>query len=104
MAFEFTYDHSLQPEPARARLTALGEYLSNKYGLSVTWNNDDEATITGSYLVVSINGRLTLTPGQVRFSGKDPGMLWRSKAKDYLQRKLAQYLDPASDVATLPRR
>lgn len=104
MAFELEHAHKLSQEDARARLHALGEYLSNKHGLAVRWVGEDEATITGKYLVVSIEGTVSLRGERVRFSGKDPGMLWRGKAKDYLQGKLAKYLDPATALDALPRR
>ena len=104
MAFELTAPHRLDLADARARLHALGDYLANKYGLTVTWTGDDEASVTGSYLVVTISGSLRLTPSAVTFSGKDPGMLWRGKARDYLQGKLDKYLNPSTKVDALPRR
>jgi hypothetical protein len=104
VAFELSAPHQLEVGDARARLRALGEYLGNKYGLAVTWTSDDEASVTGKYLVVSISGSLKLTPSAVLFNGKDPGMLWRSKAKDYLQGKLEKYLNPNTPVEALPRR
>jgi hypothetical protein len=103
VAFELSVPHKLEITDARARLHALGDYLGKKYGLAVTWNGEDTASISGSYLVVSISGSLTLTPGAVAFSGKDPGLLWRGKAKDYLLRKLTKYLDPSTPVDALPR-
>jgi hypothetical protein len=104
MAFELTIPHRLDLTDARARLHALGDYLSNKYGLSVSWNGEDDANVSGSYLVVSISGNLRLTPQAVSFTGKDPGMLWRTKARDYLTGKLQKYLDPATSVDVLARR
>lgn len=104
MAFELAHPHTLELADARARLHAMGDYLSNKYGLEVTWMSDDEATVSGSYLVVSISGSLKLSPSDVRFTGKDPGMLWRGKARDYLQGKLAKYLNPGTPLDALPRR
>jgi hypothetical protein len=104
VAFELSAPHQLEIGDARARLHALGDYLGNKYGLAVTWTGEDEASITGKYLVVSISGNLRLTPSAVSFSGKDPGMLWRGKAKDYLQGKLEKYLNPTTPVDALPRR
>lgn len=104
MAFELSYAHSLDPADARARLRALGEYLSNKYGLAVTWQSEDAASVTGKYLVVTIDGSLVLEPGRARFTGKDPGLLWRGKAQDYLMGKLKKYLDPATPLDALPRR
>ena len=104
MAFDLSVPHRLPSDDARERLRALGDYLGNKYGLSITWTSDDRATVSGSYLVVTIAGTMELGPAEVRFSGKDPGMLWRGKAKDYLTRKLQRYLDPATPVDELPRR
>jgi hypothetical protein len=103
MSFELKYAHGLQAADARARLVALGEYLSNKHGLGVTWLNDDEAKVTGKYLVVSIEGMLRLSGDNAEFTGKDPGMLWRGKAREYLLGKLKKYLDPATPVTALPR-
>ncbi len=104
MAFEIDYPHSLPIEDARARIHALADYLSNKHGINVTWDGDDRANIRGKYLVVSIEGSVDVGDKSVRFSGKDPGMLWRGKAKDYLTGKLKKYLDASTPVADLPTR
>jgi hypothetical protein len=104
MAFDLSCPHGFSLADARARLHAMGDYFANKYGLTVTWTGEDEATISGSYLVVTISGTLKLSPNSVSFTGKDPGMLWRGKAKDYLQGKLAKYLDPGNPLEALPRR
>lgn len=104
MAFDLSVPHGLELSDARARLHALGDYLRNKYGLAIQWTGEDEATVSGSYLVVTISGSLRLTPAGVNFTGKDPGMLWRGKAKDYLVRKLEKYLDPNVALGDLPRR
>ncbi|MBK7579379.1 MAG: polyhydroxyalkanoic acid system family protein [Myxococcales bacterium] len=104
MSFGVDHAHSFTIEDARARIRALGEYLSNKHGISATWTNDNQATITGKYLVVSIEGTVTVEEKRVRFDGKDPGMLWRGKAKDYLANKLEKYLNPATAIDDLPRR
>lgn len=104
MAFELEKKHDFSLEEARERMHALGEYFSNKHGLKVSWPQDDQGHISGKYLVVTIDGTVTIEAGRVRFSGKDPGMLWRGKAKDYLEHKLGKYLDPKTAVADLPRR
>jgi len=56
----------------------------------------------GKYFVGSIDGGLTIGNGRARFKGEDPGFLWRSRAKDYIQGKLAKYLDPKVEAAQLP--
>lgn len=94
--------HPLGEDDARARMGALGEYLKNKYGLDVVWNGN-AARVKGRYLVVDIDGTITLEPGVLRFEGKDPGMLWRSKAKAYLERKVATYMDPSAALDSLRR-
>lgn len=94
---------AMSQEEAKARLAALGEYLGNKHGIQVVWNGD-RATVKGKYLVVTIDGSLSFQGGKAVFEGKDPGFLWRSKAKDYLQNKLTTYLDPKTKLEDLPRR
>ncbi len=94
---------ALSRDDAKARLEALGEYFQNKHGLSVTWQGDS-AAVSGKYLVVSIDGALRFEGDKVVFEGKDPGMLWRGKAKEYLAGKLEKYLDAARPLADLPRR
>jgi hypothetical protein len=54
-------------------------------------------------MVVSIEAQMLLGPGVVQVRGKDPGMLWRNKAKSYLQDKLATYLDARTPMEALPR-
>jgi hypothetical protein len=101
MKFEYRYD--VPRDDARIRLEALGEYLKNRHGIRVSWGEDDKARFSGKYLVVNIDGELTLGDGIVNFNGKDPGVLWRKRAMKYLQDKLAAYLDPNTPVEDLPR-
>jgi len=92
----------LPVDDAKARLQVLGSYLQNKHGISVVWDGDS-AQINGRYLVVAIEGTVSVKPGLVSFDGKDPGMLWRNKAKEYLTHKLSKYLDPAVGLDVLPK-
>lgn len=94
---------SLPPAEAKARLVALGDYLQNRHGINVTWRGES-AEVRGKYMVVSIEGAMSLTADQAVFEGKDPGFLWRGKAKEYLGDKLAKYLNPATKLEDLPRR
>ncbi len=94
---------SLSKEDAKARLVALGEYLQNRHHIAVTWNGDS-ASVNGKYMVVHIEGSLAFQGDKAVFDGKDPGFLWRGKAKDYLTNKLANYLDPKKSLDDLPRR
>lgn len=103
MGMRIEVAHKLTQAEAKQRMEALGDYLQNKHGINVAWNGD-KATANGRYLVVHIEGSMTVTDKYVDFDGKDPGFLWRGKAKTYLQGKLETYLNPATPVEKLPRR
>jgi len=94
---------SLTKDDALARLKALGEYFTNKHQIAVNWTGE-RAQVKGKYMIVSIEGSLSFDGTKAIFDGKDPGMLWRGKAKDYLTAKLAKYLDPRTPLDDLPRR
>jgi len=99
---EIDFPYSLSDQDAKSRLDILGQYLANKHGIKVAWLDPNRAKFTGKYLVVKIDGELTLGNGHARFKGEDPGFLWRNRAKDYIQSKLAKYLDPSADPSQLP--
>ena len=99
---EIVYPYSLSDDDARSRLKLLGNYLSNRHGIQVTWVDDTRAHFTGKYLLVKIDGELTLGSGHARFKGHDPGFLLRNRARDYIQGKLAKYLDPEVQPTALP--
>ena len=100
---EIDYRHDLSEADAKARLQALGEYLHNKHGIAVTWLDAHRASFTGKYMVVKIDGELSMGTGVVRFRGKDPGFLWRKRASEYIEGKLAVYLDAKTPLEKLPR-
>ena len=95
--------HNMPLADAKLRMEALGDYLQNRHGIKVVWNGNS-ASANGRYLVVGIEGTMTVSEKMVDFEGKDPGFLWRGKAKDYLAGKLKSYLDTATPVEQLPRK
>jgi predicted GNAT superfamily acetyltransferase len=99
---EFDFEYALSDQDARSRLDLLASYLNNRHGIQVTWLDPERARFSGRYLVVKIDGELTFGNGHARFRGEDPGFLWRSRAKDYIQTKLEKYLDPKATTAELP--
>jgi hypothetical protein len=99
---EIDFPYSLSDHDARSRLELLGRYLCNRHGIKVSWLDEVRAHFSGKYLVVKIDGELTLGSGHARFKGEDPGFLWRNRAKDYIQGKLAKYLDPTTEPTQLP--
>ena len=99
---EIDFPYELSDQDARSRLDILSQYLANKHGIQVTWADTSKARFSGKYLVVRIEGELTLGNGRARFRGEDPGFLWRGRAKEYIQSKLAKYLDPKNAIDQLP--
>ena len=99
---EIDFPYVLSDEDARSRLDILAAYLVNRHGIKVTWVEPQRAKFSGKYLVVRIEGDLTLGNGRAQFKGEDPGFLWRGKAKDYIHGKLAKYLDPKAAPSSLP--
>ena len=99
---EIDFQYSLPDPDAKSRLEVLGEYLANKHGIKVSWVDAQRAKFSGKYLVVKIEGELKIGNGRAQFKGEDPGFLWRNRAKEYIQGKLAKYLDPSNQLAALP--
>jgi hypothetical protein len=99
---EIDFQYVLSEDDARTRLEILGQYLVNRHGIKVTWIDATRARFSGKYLLVKIEGDLSMGNGRAQFKGEDPGFLLRGRAKDYIQSKLAKYLDPKVAVADLP--
>jgi hypothetical protein len=100
---EIDFPYELSDQDARGRLDILSQYLANRHGIQVTWVEPAKAKFSGKYLVVRIDGELTFGGGRAKFRGEDPGFLWRGRAKDYIQGKLAKYLDPNNSPDQLPK-
>jgi len=99
---EIDFPYELSDQDAKARLDILGKYLANKHGIALTWVDASKAKFAGKYLVVRIEGELTIGNGRAKFRGEDPGFLWRGRAKEYIQGKLAKYFDPKTPPDQLP--
>ena len=99
---EIDFPYVVTDDDARSRLEILGQYLVNRHGIRVTWLDTTRARFSGKYIVVKIDGELSLGNGHAQFKGEDPGFLWRNKAKDYIHGKLAKYLDPKIAINELP--
>lgn len=98
---QFDYPHAVDHEEAIQRLERLGSYLTNRHNIRVEWR-DHECTINGNYLMIKIEGKMSISPSNIHFDGRDPGMLWRKKAIKYLQEKLEMYLDLNTPIDELP--
>ena len=99
---EIDFQYALSDQDAKSRLEVLGKYLENKHGIRVTWQDEKKAKFSGKYLMVKIEGELAVGNSRAIFKGEDPGFLLRARAKDYIQSKLAKYLDPKTAIGDLP--
>lgn len=99
---EIDFPYAFSDQDALSRLQILGQYLTTRHGINVTWIDSSRARFSGKYLVVNINGELSIGSGRAHFKGEDPGFLWRKRATDYIRGKLATYLDPSVPVTELP--
>jgi hypothetical protein len=99
---KFDVPHSLPKEEAKKRLEQLIAYWANKYGVKSQWAGDS-ATVTGKVMGISLDANLQVKDGVVVGEGTDPGMLLRSKAKQYITGKVGAFLDPkaAPDASKL---
>lgn len=96
------HPHTLSQDEARRRLEVLGTYLVKKHGMAVAWTGN-RVRVGGRILAIKIDATLSLSPGNVRLDGEDPGLLVRKKVEEFLRSKLALYLDPATPESALPR-
>lgn len=90
--------HTLTHEDAKARVQALLDYWTRKYGVKTNWAGD-KATFAGKMMGITFDGHLTVSPRGVGGEATDPGMLLRGQATKYLTKKFATYLDPAKTLA-----
>ncbi len=96
--------HSLSQAEALERLRALGDYFVNRHGMNMRWESETVGHLAGRYLLIHIEGRFSIEQTRVQLDGKDPGVLLRRKAIDYLTRKISTYLNPATPIDQLPTR
>ncbi|MBL8952371.1 MAG: polyhydroxyalkanoic acid system family protein [Myxococcaceae bacterium] len=90
--------HSLSHEDAKARVQALLDYWSRKYGVKASWAGD-KATFVGKVMGVTFDGWLTVAANRIGGEATDPGMLLRGQTQKYLQRKFGDYLDAKKSLA-----
>ncbi len=98
---KFEVSHSLPRDEAKRRIERLVKYWNAKYSVNGAWD-DRGCNLTGKAMGISLNGRLEVTDSKVGGEASDPGMLFRGKAKDYLTKKFAEYLDPKAKPEDLP--
>lgn len=91
---KFEVSHRLSKDEAVSRAKKLLDHWGKKYGVATEWHGDT-AKLAGKVMGISLDGsHMTITEKGVEGEATDPGMLFRSKAKKYLEEKFAAALDP----------
>jgi hypothetical protein len=94
--------HPFTKEEATARLKALTDYWDVKHGIRGEWQGSS-AKIKGKVKLISFDGSFTLEDRRmlaevkVSFGGETIG-------RPYIERKLAEYLDPKNTLESLQAR
>ncbi len=101
MNFRMTFDFS-QAE-ALERLQALTEYWVAKHGLSASWNGS-EGQVSGKVKGVKFSGVLKVGDGAVTADVKAGFLAEKLGGRQYVEGKIADYLDGKHSVADLRAR
>jgi hypothetical protein len=89
--------HTLSIDEAKSRMQGLFDFWVKKYGVKATWQAD-KASFAGKMMGVTFEGYMLVSATRVGGEATDPGFLLRGKTTDYLQRKLAMYLDASKTL------
>ena len=91
---KFEVPHTLSKDEARKRVEQLLKYWTDKYGVKAEWAADG-AKVIGKVMGINLDASFKITDKGIEGEGTDPGMLLRSQAKSYLQKKFSAALDPS---------
>ena len=94
--------HKLGKAEAKKRVEVLTQHWGSKYGVSSSWNGDT-VSFNGKVMGVTLDGKLTVYDDKVAGDASDPGLLFRSQAKKYVEKKFASFLDPSRSLDELTR-
>lgn len=94
---KFDIPHSLPKEEVKQRVEQLLQYWGGKYGVKADWQGEG-AKIVGKVMGIQMDASFVITDKAVEGEGTDPGMLLRSQAKSYLQKKFSSVLDPSKSL------
>ena len=97
---KFEVSHTLPRDEAKKRIQTLLDHWRTKYGVKTDWEGE-QARVTGKVMGIQLDANFQVTDRAVAGEGTDPGLLLRTQAKSYLQRKFGAVLDPAHDPKTL---
>ena len=95
--------HSFTVEEAQQRLKLLVDGWQKKYGVNATWSGSS-VTVSGKAMGVTIDATVKVESNRILAEGKDPGLLLRSAATNYIKKKFGEFFDPKVTLADLSAR
>lgn len=101
MTFERSY--VLPDDEALARARALTDYWAKKHGVNVEWRGN-EVRLYGRVLGVKFDGTVQVGGGRIRAAVKAGLLAEKLGARQYVERKLDDYLDERNTIEMLRAR
>jgi hypothetical protein len=99
---KFEVPHQLSKDEALHRARKLLEYWGGKYGITSQWTGDT-AHLSGKVMGISLEANMTILEDRVDAEATDPGMLFRGKARRYLEEKFEWAMSPERSADDLTR-
>mgnify|MGYP002639802996 CR=1 FL=1 len=99
---QIAHSHCLSDDDARQRVVALTDYWSTRYAMTGAWKGE-RYQISGKTKGIRFDAVFSLAPGRVEVAVEVP-FFARKIGRDYVERKLRDYLDPARSLADLQAR
>ncbi len=101
MRFERQY--ALEDDDVVARLRALTDYWKARHGIDSEWDGG-EVRLRGRKMGVKYDAKVIIGGGVVRADVEAGFLAEKLGAPAYVERKVADYLDPANSLASLRSR
>jgi putative polyhydroxyalkanoate system protein len=94
--------HSFSIEEARSRLEALTTFWQTRYGIRPQWSGNT-LRCKGSVKGIDFDAKMDVAEKRIQCEAEVGWLAERLGARSYIERKLAEYLDPKKPVTDLPR-
>lgn len=89
---QLDFNSPLSKDEITARMRLFGGYLG-RHGIQVVWIGDI-GYVNGKFMTVDVKGKVYIRQNGVTLEARDPGFLWREKAKSFLIGEIGKCLDP----------
>jgi hypothetical protein len=99
---DLSYPHTFDDTEARARVKALTDYWSAHYAMKGAWQGE-RFRIAGKTKGIRFEATFTMAAHRVEVRVEVP-LIARRIGREYVDRKLQDYLDPAKTLAQLQGR